>query len=151
MTARRPRRRLAGDLVQATGLSLGEFDVLAQLAVAGGELRMSELAGRALSSRSGMTRRVTRLVEESLVTRTTDDADARGVVVALTEAGIARLAEAAPVHLRDVVELFARSSATRSSISSRARSTRSLSSAHSVPEETGPGSATRIRGAPANP
>jgi DNA-binding MarR family transcriptional regulator len=99
-------RRLAGDLVQATGLSLGEFDVLAQLAVAGGELRMSELAGRALSSRSGMTRRVTRLVEESLVTRTTDDADARGVVVALTEAGIARLAEAAPVHLRGVVELF---------------------------------------------
>jgi DNA-binding MarR family transcriptional regulator len=106
MTARRPRRRLAGDLVQATGLSLGEFDVLAQLAVAGGELRMSELADRALSSRSGMTRRVTRLVEESLVTRTTDDADARGVVVALTEAGIARLAEAAPVHLRGVVELF---------------------------------------------
>jgi DNA-binding MarR family transcriptional regulator len=151
MTARRPRRRLAGDLVQATGLSLGEFDVLAQLAVAGGELRMSELADRALSSRSGMTRRVTRLVEESLVTRTTDDADARGGVVALTEAGIARLAEAAPVHLRDVVELFARSSATRSSISSRARSTRSLSSARSVPEETGLGSATRIRGAPANP
>jgi DNA-binding MarR family transcriptional regulator len=99
-------RRLAGDLVQATGLSLGDFDVLAQLAVAGGELRMSELAARAFSSRSGMTRRVARLVDEGLVMRTNDKADARGVIVSLTDAGIARLAEAAPVHLRGVVELF---------------------------------------------
>ena len=29
-------RQLTGDLAQATGLSLGDFDVLAQLAVAGG-------------------------------------------------------------------------------------------------------------------
>ena len=99
-------RRLAADLAQATGLSLGDFDVLAQLAGAGGELRMSELAARAFSSRSGMTRRVARLVDEGLITRANDEADARGVVVALTEAGLARLAEAAPVHLRGVVELF---------------------------------------------
>ena len=99
-------RRLAGDLAQATGLSLGDFDVLAQLAVAGGELRMSELAARAFSSRSGMTRRVARLVDEGLVTRANDEADARGVVVALTEAGLARLADTATVHLRGVVELF---------------------------------------------
>ncbi len=99
-------RRLAGDLVEATGLTLGDFDVLAQLAVAGGELRMSELAARAYSSRSAMTRRVARLVHEGLLTRASDEADARGVVVALTEAGVARLAEAAPVHLRGVVELF---------------------------------------------
>jgi DNA-binding MarR family transcriptional regulator len=99
-------RRLAGDLAQATGLSLGDFDVLAQLAVAGGDLRMSELAARAYSSRSGMTRRVARLVDGGLVTRASDEADARGVVIALTEAGVARLAEAAPVHLRGVVELF---------------------------------------------
>ena len=99
-------RRLAGDLAEATGLSLGDFDVLAQLAVAGGELRMSELAARAFSSRSGMTRRVARLVDEGLVTRARDEADARGVVVALTDKGIARLAEATPIHLRGVVELF---------------------------------------------
>jgi DNA-binding MarR family transcriptional regulator len=99
-------RRLAGDLAQATGLSLGDFDVLAQLAVAGGELRMSELAARAFSSRSGMTRRIARLVDEGLVTRASDEADARGVVVALTDTGIARLAEATPIHLRGVVELF---------------------------------------------
>ena len=99
-------RRLAADLAETTELSLGDFDVLAQLALAGGELRMSELATRAFSSRSGMTRRVARLVDEGLVARASDEADARGVVVALTEAGIHRLAGAAPVHLRGVVELF---------------------------------------------
>src|SRR4051794_3601426 len=57
-------RRLEVDLAQATGLALADFDVLAQLARAGGELRMTDLADRVLVSRSGMTRRVARLVEE---------------------------------------------------------------------------------------
>src|SRR5256886_13635843 len=99
-------RRLEVELAQATGLALADFDVLAQLARAGGELRMTDLAGRALISRSGMTRRVTRLVEEGLVQRANADADARAVVVALTDAGVARLTETAPVHLRGVSELF---------------------------------------------
>jgi DNA-binding MarR family transcriptional regulator len=99
-------RQLTTDLVEQVGLTLGDFDVLAQLAHAGGELRMSELAAQAYSSRSGMTRRIDRLVVEGLVSRTNSDADGRGVVVALTEAGLARLAEAAPVHLRRVSELF---------------------------------------------
>jgi DNA-binding MarR family transcriptional regulator len=99
-------RRLEVDLARATGLALADFDVLAQLARAGGELRMTDLAARALISRSGMTRRVSRLVEEGLVRRASADADARGVVVALTDAGVARLTETAPVHLRGVSELF---------------------------------------------
>src|SRR5437868_6513415 len=60
-------RQLDTDLQQETGLRLADFDVLAQLAEAGGALRMTELAGRALLSRSGMTRRVARLVSEDLV------------------------------------------------------------------------------------
>jgi DNA-binding MarR family transcriptional regulator len=99
-------RRLETDLANATGLALADFDVLAQLADAGGELRMTELANRALISRSGMTRRVGRLVAEGLVRRANVDADARGVVVSLTAAGVARLTETAPVHLRGVSELF---------------------------------------------
>jgi DNA-binding MarR family transcriptional regulator len=99
-------RRLETDLMQSTGLPLADFDVLAQLASAGGELRMTELAARALISRSGMTRRVTRLVDEGLVRRANADGDARGVVVTLTDAGLARLAETAPVHVRGVSELF---------------------------------------------
>jgi DNA-binding MarR family transcriptional regulator len=99
-------RRLETDLENETGLALADFDVLAQLAVAGGELRMTELADRALISRSGMTRRVARLVEVGLVRRANADADARGVVVALTEAGVVRLTETAPVHARAIADLF---------------------------------------------
>ncbi len=99
-------RQLATDLEKQTGLALGDFDVLAQLAQAGGELRMTELAARAFTSRSGLTRRVDRLVDEGLVRRATADADARGVVVVLTDAGVARLIETAPVHLRGVRDLF---------------------------------------------
>ena len=99
-------RRLDTDLEGETGLALADFDVLAQLAEANGKLRMTELAGRALISRSGMSRRVSRLVDEGLVRRDRAGTDARGVVVALTEAGIARLAETAPVHARGVLKLF---------------------------------------------
>jgi DNA-binding MarR family transcriptional regulator len=99
-------RQLETDLERETGLALADFDVLAQLALAGGELRMTELAARALISRSGMTRRVARLVDEGLVRRANTDADARGVVVALTDAGLARLTETAPVHARGVAGLF---------------------------------------------
>ena len=99
-------RQLETDLESKTGLALADFDVLAQLAIAGGSLRMTELADLALISRSGMTRRVTRLVQERLVRRAHADADARGVVVGLTNAGLDRLTVAAPVHVRGVSDLF---------------------------------------------
>src|SRR2546429_2027357 len=99
-------RELETDLVSKTGLALADFDVLAQLAIAGGSLRMTELADRALISRSGMTRRVTRLVHEGLVRRAHADADGRGVVVQLTKSGLNRLTVAAPVHMRGVSDLF---------------------------------------------
>jgi DNA-binding MarR family transcriptional regulator len=94
------------DLEERAGLSLSDFDVLAQLGLAGGDLRMTDLARRALISRSGMTRRVARLAEEGLVCRGSTGTDARGVVVTLTEAGEKRLLETASVHLREVHELF---------------------------------------------
>jgi DNA-binding MarR family transcriptional regulator len=99
-------RRLDTDLQQATGLALADFDVLAQLAQAHGALRMTELADRALISRSGMSRRVARLVDEGLLRRDKAGTDRRGVVVALTQAGITRLAETAPVHARGISALF---------------------------------------------
>ena len=86
---------------------LADFDVLAQLAAAQGALRMTELADRALISRSGMSRRVARLADEGLVRRDRAGTDGRGVLVALTEAGIARLTQLAPVHARGISKLFA--------------------------------------------
>ena len=99
-------RQLDTDLEEKTSMALADFDVLAQLALAGDELRMTDLAARALISRSGMTRRVARLVDEGLVRRADADADGRGVVVVFTDMGVARLTEAAPVHLRGVSDLF---------------------------------------------
>ncbi len=100
-------RQLETDLEKETGLALADFDVLAQLAIAGGELRMAELANRALISRSGMTRRAARLVDQGLIGRAGADADGRGVVIALTDAGVARLTETAPVHVRGIIRYFA--------------------------------------------
>ena len=99
-------RQLETQLEEQTGLALADYDVLAQLAIAGGELRMTELANRALISRSGMTRRVARLVDEGLVRRSEADADGRGVVVALTDAGVARLTETVPAHVHGIAEYF---------------------------------------------
>src|SRR5438270_11254388 len=101
-------RQLETDLESKAGLALADFDVLAQLAIAGGSLRMTELADRALISRSGMTRRVTRLVQEGLVRRAHADADGRGVVVQLKKSGLDRLIVTAPVHMRGVSDLFPR-------------------------------------------
>jgi DNA-binding MarR family transcriptional regulator len=99
-------RELSTDLAMKTRLPLGDFDALAQLALAGGDLRMTDLATRTFSSRSAMTRRVDRLVDEGLVSRSSSDADGRGVVIALTERGLSRLSEAVPVHLNGVAKLF---------------------------------------------
>src|SRR3989442_12310531 len=93
-------RQLDTDLEKKTGMPLADFDVLAQLALAGGELRMTDLAAQALVSRSGMSRRVARLVDEALVRRTDTDAHGRGAVVVLTDAGVAPLTEPAPAHRR---------------------------------------------------
>jgi len=99
-------RELATDLARKARLPLGDFDVLAQLAGAGGELRMTDLATKAFSSRSAMSRRVDRMVDEGLVRRAVSDTDGRGVAVALTGAGLARLAAAVPIHLQGVSKLF---------------------------------------------
>jgi DNA-binding MarR family transcriptional regulator len=99
-------RQLDTDLRADTGLRLTDFDVLAQLAEAGGELRMTDLAARTLLSRSGLTRRVARLVDEGLLRRADAAEDGRGVVVALTDAGVTRVTETLPVHLLGVSKLF---------------------------------------------
>jgi len=66
----------------------------------------TDLASKAFSSRSAISRRVDRMVEEGLVGRKSSDSDGRGVVVRLTAAGMARLVEAVPVHLKGVSKLF---------------------------------------------
>ena len=96
-------RELERELAAEAGMPLGWYDVLLQLVEAPGHrLRMAELADRVLLSRSGLTRLVDRLQAEGLVRREPSTDDARGTYTVLTDAGLARLRGAAPVHLAGV-------------------------------------------------
>lgn len=98
-------RALEDELAAAKGLPLAWYDVLVQLVEAPGRrLRMAELAGRVLLSRSGLTRLVDRLARAGLVAREPCPDDARGTFTVLTDAGYARLRDAASVHLTGVRE-----------------------------------------------
>lgn len=103
----RVMRELERELQSEQRMALTDYDVLVQLAQADDRrLRMSELADRLLLSRSGVTRLVDRLVVEGLLERASCESDRRGQWAALTEAGLARLRDATPVHLRGVAEHF---------------------------------------------
>jgi DNA-binding MarR family transcriptional regulator len=96
-------RELERELLSETGMPLGWYDVLLQLAEAPQRrLRMAELADRVLLSRSGLTRMIDRLQAEGLVRREPSPDDARGTFTVLTADGMARLRAAAPVHLAGI-------------------------------------------------
>jgi DNA-binding MarR family transcriptional regulator len=96
-------RRLEADLVAEHQLPLAWYDVLVQLVEAPEHrLRMTELAGAVLISRSGLTRLVDRLVAEGLVRREPAVDDARGTYAVMTDAGYERLRTATTTHLRGV-------------------------------------------------
>ncbi len=100
-------RLLAADLEAEKTLPLTWYDVLVQLEEAEGHrLRMTELAERVLLSKSGLTRLVDRMCEARLVSRSADDKDKRGRWVSLVPAGLARLHDAAPEHMRGIQEYF---------------------------------------------
>jgi DNA-binding MarR family transcriptional regulator len=98
-------RELERELLAETGMPIGWYDVLLQLAEAPQRrLRMAELADRVLLSRSGLTRLIDRLQAEGLVRREPSPDDARGTYTVLTQEGFDRLRRAAPVHLAGIRE-----------------------------------------------
>ncbi len=95
--------QLNRQLSDEAGMSLAEYEILVQLSEAPDRrLRMSELADRVVSSRSRITHTVGRLEERGLVTREPCADDGRGVLSVLTDAGFARLEDAAPGHVEMV-------------------------------------------------
>jgi DNA-binding MarR family transcriptional regulator len=100
-------RLLDAQLKESVGLSHPQYEILVRLAGApDGELRMTELAGTLLSSKSGLTYQVTQLEKAGLVERRSCPSDVRGVLAVLTEAGRQRLEQAAPGHVTLVRELL---------------------------------------------
>lgn len=99
--------RLNDDLKTRFGLTLEDYEILVFLSEAPDRrLRMAELAGALLASRSRLTYRVDRLEAAGLVTRRPCPDDGRAVWAELTEAGHERLVEAAPSHVRSVRRLL---------------------------------------------
>jgi DNA-binding MarR family transcriptional regulator len=100
--------RLEDELLEKRGMSLSWFDVLAQLARAGGRLRMNRLAASLVLSKSGLTRRIDRMEAAGFVTRESAPSDRRGAYAVLTDAGLEALAAAQQVHLEGIEEHFSR-------------------------------------------
>lgn len=100
---------LGRELETERGLPLGWFEVLMFLANAPeGKMRMQDLAGSVLLSKSGVTRLVDRIEEAGLVERAACEDDRRVTYAAITPVGRRTLREAAPVHLRGVDSHFGR-------------------------------------------
>ncbi|WP_460812085.1 MarR family winged helix-turn-helix transcriptional regulator [Nocardioides salsibiostraticola] len=72
------------------GLSDGDFDVLASLRRSGApyEVTPGELAASTMVTSGAITKRVDRLVDAGLVTRTVSESDARSRLIRLTDQGL---------------------------------------------------------------
>jgi DNA-binding MarR family transcriptional regulator len=95
--------RLNRQLVEDSGMTLAEYEVLVRLSEAPQwRLRMSELADLVVNSRSRLTHTVRRLEERGWVVREDCEQDRRGILCVLQTEGFAVLEAAAPGHVEAV-------------------------------------------------
>jgi DNA-binding MarR family transcriptional regulator len=98
---------LSARLEQAAAVSLGEFDVLADLDAADeGRLRMKDIGEHQLVSKAGVTRLIDRLEERGLAERAPCPSDRRVIWARITPAGRALLARAQPLADGAVEEMI---------------------------------------------
>ncbi|MFI6272421.1 MarR family winged helix-turn-helix transcriptional regulator [Micromonospora zamorensis] len=91
------------ELQRDAGMPHAYYEILVQLSEAPGrQLRMSELAQAAGSSRSRLSHAVARLEAAGWVRREECPTDRRGQIAVLTDDGFATLAAAAPGHVEGV-------------------------------------------------
>jgi DNA-binding MarR family transcriptional regulator len=97
---------LDAELQAECGLPLRWYDVLLHLEEADQPIGMTDLAGRILFSKSGLTRVIDRMEEEGLVRRERPPDNRRAVHVLITERGLEALQAARAVHRRGIREHF---------------------------------------------
>ncbi|MEE3851361.1 MarR family winged helix-turn-helix transcriptional regulator [Gordonia sp. LSe1-13] len=101
------RHAVEQQLQDAGRLSYVQFQLLATLGdSADGSRRMTDLADGVVYSRSGLTYQAQTLEKRGLITRTPAADDERGVIVTLTEAGRAVLADVFPGHIAVVTDML---------------------------------------------
>ena len=100
-------RQLSARLESQHGLTLSDYDVLAQLYFAPGQrMRRIDIARLVLLSPSGITRLLDGLERAGWVEKVRCASDARVVYAALTVAGAQKCDEARTTHIADIEELF---------------------------------------------
>ena len=100
-------RELSALLVAEHGLTINDFECLLRLSRAEGQrMRRVDLAGELLLTASGVTRLLDGLEEAGYVERAACASDRRVTYAVLTEAGAAKLREAADSHVSAVQALF---------------------------------------------
>jgi DNA-binding MarR family transcriptional regulator len=100
-------RELSALLVAEHGLTINDFECLLHLSRAEGQrLRRVDLAGELLLTASGVTRLLDGLEAAGYVERASCASDRRVTYAVLTEAGLAKLREAADSHVAAVQALF---------------------------------------------
>jgi len=100
-------RQFNAELLTAHGLTINDFDVLAQLARAPEKaLKRVDLSERVLLTPSGITRLLKGLEQAGYVSNRPCAEDARVTYAVLTPKGEKKLAEARKTHVADVREVF---------------------------------------------
>ena len=100
-------RELSALLVAEHGLTINDFEALLRLSRAEGQrMRRVDLAGELLLTASGVTRLLDGLEAAGYVERASCVSDRRVTYAVLTEAGAAKLREAADSHVSAVQALF---------------------------------------------
>jgi DNA-binding MarR family transcriptional regulator len=100
--------RVARDVEEATGLPLAWYDVLLELSRAPQQrLRMQQLGGRVVVSRTRVSRIVDDLTAHGLAARQRDPDDGRATLATITSEGRQALRRAAPTYLRAIDTHFA--------------------------------------------
>ncbi|MFI5496138.1 MarR family winged helix-turn-helix transcriptional regulator [Actinoplanes sp. NPDC051859] len=90
---------LDGDLRAKTGLSMSDYHVMVVLSEAPDHrLRMGELASQLVFTPSRVTYQITSMIKRGLVRKQSCPRDGRGQEAVLTDAGMAALVAAAPLH-----------------------------------------------------
>lgn len=100
-------RALNAQLTTDHGLTISDYEVLLRLSrVPGRRMRRVDLAQQVLLTASGITRLLDGLERSGYVARAACDVDRRVVYAVLTDAGLAKLEDAAGTHLAQIEQYF---------------------------------------------